>query len=72
MSASMGWAELEKVVQQTARDHFLCDFVPDKISGVQFDAVGYPKPNRCIVIEVSKQDNLDKRSEERRVGKECA
>lgn len=56
----MDWKELETHVRDLASSHWAAQANPETINGVRFDCVIRERPDRWIIIEVSKEETLDK------------
>jgi hypothetical protein len=56
----MKWEELEKHVRDLASCHWASKAIPETINGVRLDCVIKKLPNYWIIIEISKEDTLEK------------
>lgn len=56
----MDWKELENQVRDLASCHWAADAIPETINGVRFDCVVKKRSDYWIIIEVSKENDLEK------------
>lgn len=58
------WQKLEDKVRSIAALRWKCIAVPEHLGGIDFDAVLRPSAEEIILIEISKNESLDKRIKE--------